>query len=542
MSSNIQDTTLSSNKRQPTSESSGQQDGVEPSSLSAEDERNQDREELRDLLLTCFPDIRTKELDEALAFAEGNSEVAVDHLLNLAFLADEFSTASSPTREETDEGNENDKEEEFPALPTSVSKPDPDLDLAIALSLASVKEGDGSGEPISAASAQKPTKSSHPSRVIPHVQGYPSFGSGSGAWRDKEILIQQLSHAFPSIPRPQVAEAVREAQGNVDMAIDILETAPPPWGAEHDEALTQMSSIFPEHTVEDLASLIGSLPLGELEVDRMVDRVLTGQVGAHPTKTSESADFWMAHRCQRETNDMWSGEKGKGKSTGIQPQSLPAPPPSSTHKVIPFSKTKVDQGEWTVQVGRSMGRKEKTSESNTSGDGRVYDVEECRQQASLAASRRNQAYRAAARAFRSAPRGGRMGEAAAYYASEARRHDASVRQWHSMATQVILDRQGPSHALQAQGMEVIRVDLHGLTVPEACASALTAANSWWDRECTSGSARRPRSLRLITGLGKHSKGGRSKLQPAVEAALRRDGWTSRREGGAILLEGSMQKG
>lgn len=416
----------------------------------------EEEEELRGLLLLCFPDVPPKELDEALAMAKGDPEVAVDHLLNLAFLADEsYSEPFSADEDDQEgeriqdektriddggEGGKNggmDMDREFPALPSSTSQPDPDLDLAIALSLANVEDQPEGPQPTSAPGLSS-QQHSGPSSRTPSTVITPSMRGMTGAWKDKEALIQQLSHAFPSFRRSQVAEAVREAQGNVDMAIDIIESSPLPWREEHDAALTRLSSIFPEHEVEKLAALVGSLPPEEIQMDRMVDAVLNGQMEPPQTKVSESMDFWMACRCQREST---STSRSKGKSTGIQPRSLPPPPSPSTNKVIPFTKSTSKQGAWKVHVGRTMAQKTHAQEGRVGEEDREYNVEECRRQASLAASRRNQAYRAAARAFRSTPGGSRMKEAASYYASEARKHDANVRKWHTMATRVILDQQ-----------------------------------------------------------------------------------------------------
>lgn len=55
------------------------------------------------------------------------------------------------------------------------------------------------------------------------------------------------------------------------------------------------------------------------------------------------------------------------------------------------------------------------------------------------------------------------------------------------------------------------IDLHGLHVTEAL-HILPYAIRWWERN-------RCGNVRIITGAGSHSVGGRSRLKPAVERAL-----------------------
>jgi DNA-nicking Smr family endonuclease len=51
---------------------------------------------------------------------------------------------------------------------------------------------------------------------------------------------------------------------------------------------------------------------------------------------------------------------------------------------------------------------------------------------------------------------------------------------------------------------------------------------------------RSRGFRIVTGAGKHSRGGRGVLGPAVKKLLEQDGWRIEIMSGEILVKGKVR--
>ncbi|EJT73686.1 hypothetical protein GGTG_07542 [Gaeumannomyces tritici R3-111a-1] len=87
-----------------------------------------------------------------------------------------------------------------------------------------------------------------------------------------------------------------------------------------------------------------------------------------------------------------------------------------------------------------------------------------------------------------------------------------------------------------------RVDLHGVTVRSGVEIALERTREWWravgDREAVSrGVTAKREPLYVVTGAGKHSVGGVSRLRKAVGVALARDGWIAEARTGEYVVTG-----
>ncbi|KAL8393827.1 hypothetical protein RB595_003545 [Gaeumannomyces hyphopodioides] len=87
-----------------------------------------------------------------------------------------------------------------------------------------------------------------------------------------------------------------------------------------------------------------------------------------------------------------------------------------------------------------------------------------------------------------------------------------------------------------------RVDLHGVTIRSGVEIALERTREWWravgDREAVSREVAAKREpLYVVTGAGKHSVGGVSRLRQAVGIALARDGWAAEARTGEYVVTG-----
>ncbi|KAF1936463.1 hypothetical protein EJ02DRAFT_438532 [Clathrospora elynae] len=148
---------------------------------------------------------------------------------------------------------------------------------------------------------------------------------------------------------------------------------------------------------------------------------------------------------------------------------------------------------------------------------------------------RNEAFQQASSAYRRGKSTPLMRQAAAYYAQEGRDLNASLKALSAADADVFVSSQsGPSH-----------LDLHGVTVADATRIAKQRTQAWWnglgERRISewSGAGRRGGGdvYRIITGLGRHSEGGRGKLGPAVAKMLVKEGWKIEVQEGEVVVTG-----
>jgi hypothetical protein len=87
-----------------------------------------------------------------------------------------------------------------------------------------------------------------------------------------------------------------------------------------------------------------------------------------------------------------------------------------------------------------------------------------------------------------------------------------------------------------------KVDLHGVTVLDGVRIAKSRVWAWWDGLSESEREHRAANtgITVITGLGRHSSGGVSRLRQAVGAALRNDGWKMDVLTGSFVVTGRHQ--
>lgn len=82
------------------------------------------------------------------------------------------------------------------------------------------------------------------------------------------------------------------------------------------------------------------------------------------------------------------------------------------------------------------------------------------------------------------------------------------------------------------------LDLHGLTVAEAVELVKEGVNQWWSRSTMRAGRTKIKPLSIVTGIGKHSDHGQSRLYPAVLGLLTREGWkVDTMSRGSLLVTG-----
>lgn len=128
-----------------------------------------------------------------------------------------------------------------------------------------------------------------------------------------------------------------------------------------------------------------------------------------------------------------------------------------------------------------------------------------------------------------------MSGAASHYNSVARDLSDSLEKHNAAAAEALVTTQSRAG----------EVDLHGVCVKDAVRIARERVESWWGSErvgewARSGKVMGP-GLQIVTGLGKHSEGGKSRIGPAVGSMLIREGWKVEIGHGVVTVVGRARK-
>lgn len=140
------------------------------------------------------------------------------------------------------------------------------------------------------------------------------------------------------------------------------------------------------------------------------------------------------------------------------------------------------------------------------------------------------AFTQASSAYRRSKSDRLMGGAAAYYSSVGRDHLERAKREASAAADALVNSQSTTDIL----------DLHGASVQDAARIASNRVRQWWDalgdtKYLVGGMA--GKSYKIITGAGRHSRDGTSRLGPAVGKMLAREGWKFEVTEGVLIVTG-----
>ncbi len=128
-----------------------------------------------------------------------------------------------------------------------------------------------------------------------------------------------------------------------------------------------------------------------------------------------------------------------------------------------------------------------------------------------------------------------MGGAASHYSSVGRDAAAVLRQ----------DEAARADAQVSSQSKPGEVDLHGLNVKDAVRVSRDRVETWWESEgrewARAGKVMNDGGLRIITGLGRHSAGGKAVLGPAVGRMLNDEGWKVQVGEGVVKVVGRARR-
>ncbi|KAL8723482.1 MAG: hypothetical protein Q9225_000215 [Loekoesia sp. 1 TL-2023] len=143
----------------------------------------------------------------------------------------------------------------------------------------------------------------------------------------------------------------------------------------------------------------------------------------------------------------------------------------------------------------------------------VLPLDTATRHAYASAAARSNAFTQASAAYRKSKSKPLMGGAASYYSSVGRDASASLRRYEAAAADARVTAQSKPG----------EIDLHGVNVRDAVRIAQDRVESWWEAEglewARAGKVMGGKGLSIVTGVGRHSEGGRGKLGPAVGAML-----------------------
>ncbi|KAH7069987.1 hypothetical protein BKA63DRAFT_519920 [Paraphoma chrysanthemicola] len=145
-----------------------------------------------------------------------------------------------------------------------------------------------------------------------------------------------------------------------------------------------------------------------------------------------------------------------------------------------------------------------------------------------------EAFQQAHAAYRKGKSSPLMRQAAGYYAQEGRNYNANLKAMSQIeADSLVSSQSGASY-----------LDLHGVTVANATRIAKQRTQAWWHglgerriREWGNARGGVGEGYRIVTGLGRHSEGGRGKIGPAVLKMLMNEGWKVEVGTGELLVTG-----
>lgn len=169
----------------------------------------------------------------------------------------------------------------------------------------------------------------------------------------------------------------------------------------------------------------------------------------------------------------------------------------------------------------------KSASSNTLNSGLTLDT--ATGLARKYTKERDVAFNQARIAYRKGKSDHLMGGAAAYYSELGRAADSRLKSAQSAAADALVTGQSSKTQL----------DLHGVNVQDGKRIAKERVTTWWHELGESRISGRGISAeyRIVTGVGRHSEGGKSKLAPAILKMLMNDGWKVKVEIGVLVVTG-----
>lgn len=210
------------------------------------------------------------------------------------------------------------------------------------------------------------------------------------------------------------------------------------------------------------------------------------------------------------------------------------PSMASAHELIRALNTSANGSDHATHIVPLYSPRPSTPPSPTSGDLNPSSALPATLVANLA-SVRSTAFNQASAAYRKSKSKPLMAGAAGYYSSVGRDAAAEIARHEAAVADNLVSKQSRTG----------EIDLHGVNVQNAVRVARSRVHSWWDGGAAEwareGKVQGGDGLKIVTGIGRHSEGGKSRIGPAVGAMLVREGWRVEIGEGTILVRGKVRK-
>ncbi|KAI5815095.1 hypothetical protein BZA77DRAFT_317009 [Pyronema omphalodes] len=329
-------------------------------------------------------------------------------------------------------------------------------------------------------------------------------------WDRKNLEIKYLSE---NLGLPQnVVQSTHHASGSLPRTVATL----------IDKHGSESSFDCPEHTAE-LNELVGTFPT----VSRQrLDRLL------RLCQDNKTAVFNLAELLRQNTDDETVRQIAAASASKDSKKPRPAKKPEAIRIKV---------------VGTDLKPPDSNTSSNCSTSPTIIhfhrpiftNAADMRDVSAAYREARNEAFAKAAASYRRSKSNHLFGGAAAFYADLGKDLHIKTKEFENAAAE--------RHVEENSGFDVI--DLHGITVQQAIKIVRERVTQWWVRADPGGAygsdfcaarggnrvAKKP--FKVVTGAGKHSKGGEPRIAPAVAKMLEREKWRITKTEGEILVWG-----
>ncbi|KAG0245864.1 hypothetical protein BGX31_005762 [Mortierella sp. GBA43] len=474
-----------------------------------------------EFLRNCFPDrgYSDEYLTQILVEGEGDPEMALDIILSQIFLESEQVETSS-----TGSGSMHSSGSQGTTSTTTGSSLDDAFFQGVPKngkkSKAKGNRNSGSGIDDGSAWGRRlnQLRDTDNDVLLKVIDGQVEFLiPESNDWATFDHQVSILMNIFPTVTQKTIISEFHANDTHLFRTVDSLEkrlerenhynsTDGRERLRQFDSSLAQLIEIFPSHSAAGLKRI---LVFNGGNVQDAMNAVL-------------AADYARADQTERRVSSSKPGPASKrrvmipiqadirysDKSHGALPST------SNPGASRPFSNTILDK-------------------SNAELYNDHDDPSSCRDRAQELLGQRNEMYRKAAQAYRQTKgKGLGMSGIAAYYAEEGKKLDNEGKQWNMRAARAVVQQQ------RIGNRDENVVDLHGLTVSEAQTVVQETVTQWYARSTMQASRAALKPLKIICGVGSHSKDKIARLYPSVLSLLVKDGWRCEAGNGVIIVKGA----
>ncbi|KAF9093098.1 hypothetical protein BGX27_001672 [Mortierella sp. AM989] len=498
------------------------------------DDRNPIKAEELEFLKSCFPDQQHSDeyLAQVLMDSKRNLETAVEVILSQMFLDNEQVETSS-----TGSGSHYSSGSQATNSTSTTGSLDEAFFQGVSKSKKKNRQGSGgrggaNGFAWGANRHLQPTWDGHNDALSKTISNQDEFLiPESNEWATFEHQISILMNIFHTVPRATVVSEYHANAAHLFKTVESIEKrlkeedrfkSGPGLArqSEFDMNLARLVDMFQDHSTEGLKKIL----------------VYNGGNLQDAVNAVFAADIVRAEQPKNSNPSHSTSKRGKG--VPLQANISFA---NKNHVSNPSSNGNRLKSLPSTSNPFPGGPKAFPNTLLESANADLYNNDDdpiwCRERASEVLEQRNEYFRKAAKAYHAAKgKGAGTSGIAAYYADEGKKLDAQGKQLHMRAARAVVQH----HRLENNDPNL--VDLHGLTVVEAQTVVKEAVTQWFSRSTMQASRSSSKPLKIICGVGSHSKNRVARLFPSVLSLLMKDGWNCEAGNGVIWVKGVARYG